>query len=161
MQRPDRPFPFFVIFHLAEEVVRRSAESTQYSSEDFRRQLRALGVTCSMSRAGEVWDNWAMDSFLLHAQDERMNRKHYATPDAACADVFDYIERFYNPIRRHSALGTRSPVAFGQSAAVAQLTAHGIQDSSQSISVSLCRCLQRCSGVGIPRRLQGGPQSAV
>ena len=119
VQRLDRRFPVFVIAHLAEEVLRRPLESTQYSSEDFRRQLKALGVTCSMSRSGDVWDNSAMESFFSTLKTERCHRKHYPTRDAARADVFDYIERFYNPIRRHSTLGNRSPVTFEREAAVA------------------------------------------
>ena len=82
-----------------------SGESIQHSSEDFRRQLKALGVTCSMSRSGDVWDNSVMESFFSTLKIERVYRKHYATRDAARADVFDYIERFYNPVRRHSTLG--------------------------------------------------------
>jgi len=70
-------------------VLQRPIESTQYSSEDFRQQLRALGVTCSMSRAGEVWDNSAMESVFSTLKTERTNRKLYATRDAARADVFD------------------------------------------------------------------------
>lgn len=96
-----------------------SLGSGQYTSEAFQRQLEALGVTCSMSRSGNVWDNSAMESFFSTLKTERTNRKHYATRDAARADVFDYIERFYNPIRRHSTLGNRSPVAYEQDAAVA------------------------------------------
>ena len=100
-------------------LLHHSDQGSQYSSEAFRRQLHALGVTCSMSRAGEVWDNSAMESFFSTLKTERTNRKHYSTRDAARADVFDYIERFYNPIRRHSTLGNRSPVAFERAAAVA------------------------------------------
>jgi putative transposase len=65
------------------------------------------------------WDNSVMESFFSTLKIERVHRKHYATRDAARADVFDYIERFYNPIRRHSTLGNRSPVVFEQEAAVA------------------------------------------
>jgi putative transposase len=50
---------------------------------------------------------------------ERCNRRRYATRQEARADVFDYIERFYNPTRRHSTLGNVSPVAFERAAAVA------------------------------------------
>jgi len=100
-------------------VLRRPIESAQYSSEDFRRQLKALGVTCSMSRSGDVWDNSVMESFFSTLKIERVKRRQYTTRDAARADVFDYIERFYNPVRRHSTLGNRSPVVFEQQAAVA------------------------------------------
>lgn len=100
-------------------LLHHSDQASQYSSEDFRRQLQALGVTCSMSRAGQVWDNSVMESFFSTLKAERTNRTHYTRRDAARADVFDYIERFYNPIRRHSTLGNRSPVAYEQQAAVA------------------------------------------
>jgi putative transposase len=67
---------------------------------------------CSMSRSGNVWDNAAMESFFSSLKTERIGRKVYRTRDAARADVFDYIERFYNTIRRHSTNGYLSPVAF-------------------------------------------------
>jgi transposase InsO family protein len=60
------------------------------------------GVTCSMSSSGNVWDNATMESFFSTLKTERTARKTYRTRDEAKADVFDYIERFYNPRRRHS-----------------------------------------------------------
>ena len=53
-----------------------------------------------------------MESFFSTLKTERTNRKHYNIRDAARADVFDYIERFYNPLRRHSTLGNISPANF-------------------------------------------------
>ena len=70
------------------------------------------GITCSMSRAGNVWDNSAMESFFSSLKTERTARKVYRTRDAARADLFDYIERFYNSTRRHSTLGYLSPMEF-------------------------------------------------
>ena len=70
------------------------------------------GVTCSMSRSGNVWDNAAMESFFSSLKTERTARKTYRTRDEARADVFDYIERFYNPKRRHSTIGYLSPMEF-------------------------------------------------
>src|SRR5947209_10400241 len=67
------------------------------------------GVVCSMSRSGNVWDNAAMESFFSSLKTERTGRKTYRTRDEARADVFDYIERFYNPKRRHSTIGYLSP----------------------------------------------------
>jgi len=67
-----------------------------------------------MSRAGEVWDNSAMESFFSSMKTERTARKAYRSREQARADVFDYIERFYNPTRRHSTLGYISPVQFEQ-----------------------------------------------
>ena len=65
-----------------------------------------------MSRSGNVWDNAAMESFFSSMKTERIGRKIYRTRDAARADVFDYIERFYKTIRRHSTIGYLSPVEF-------------------------------------------------
>jgi putative transposase len=89
-----------------------SAESAQYTSEQFQRLTADNGVDCSMSRSGNVWDNAAMESFFSSLKTERIGRKVYRTRDAARADVFDYIERFYNTIRRHSTNGYLSPVEF-------------------------------------------------
>ena len=100
-------------------LLHHSDRGSQYTSESFQRLLRELGVTCSMSRSGNVWDNSVMESFFSTLKTERTNRKHYATRDAARADVFDYIERFYNPLRRHSTLGNISPANFERAAAVA------------------------------------------
>ena len=94
------------------ELVHHSDQGSQYTSEDFQRLLAAQGIACSMSRRGDCWDNAAMESFFSSLKTERTNRRHYATRDEARADVFDYIERFYNPRRRHSTLGYLSPVDY-------------------------------------------------
>ena len=70
------------------------------------------GIVCSMSRPGNVWDNAAMESFFSSLKTERTARKLYRTRDEAKADVFDYIERFYNTKRRHSTIGYLSPMEF-------------------------------------------------
>jgi transposase InsO family protein len=62
--------------------------------------------------SGNVWDNAAMESFFSSLKTERTGRKTYRTRDEARADVFDYIERFYNPKRRHSTIGYLSPMEF-------------------------------------------------
>jgi putative transposase len=98
-------------------VLRRPIESTQYTSEPFQRLMADNGVHCSMSRSGNVWDNAAMESFFSTLKTERTARKVYRTRDQARADVFDYIERFYNPQRRHSTIGYLSPNEFERIAA--------------------------------------------
>jgi len=65
-----------------------------------------------MSRSGNVWDNAAMESFFSSLKTERTARKIYRTRDDARADVFDYIERFYNRKRRHGYVGNVSPVHY-------------------------------------------------
>jgi putative transposase len=65
-----------------------------------------------MRLKGDCWDNAAMECFFSTMKIERAHRKRYKTRDEARADVFDYIERFYNPKRRHSTLNGISPVEF-------------------------------------------------
>ena len=96
----------------SDTVLHHSDRGSQYTSEPFQRLMADHGVTCSMSRAGNVWDNAVMESFFSSLKIERTARRLYPTRDHAKADVFDYIERFYNPTRRHSTLGYRSPMEF-------------------------------------------------
>jgi putative transposase len=98
-----------------EQLLHHSDQGSQYTSEEFQRLLAEQGVTCSMSRLGDVWDNSAMESFFSTLKTERTNRREYRTRVEAKADVFDYIERFYNPRRRHSTIGYLSPVEFENS----------------------------------------------
>lgn len=93
-------------------LLHHSDQGSQYTSEQFQRLLADHGIVCSMSRSGNVWDNSAMESFFSSLKVERTDRKTYRARDEARADVFDYIERFYNPRRRHSTIGYKSPVEF-------------------------------------------------
>lgn len=98
------------------ELLHHSDQGSQYTSERFQRLLSEQGITCSMSKSGDVWDNSAMESFFSSLKIERVHRKHYQTRDQAKADLFDYVERFYNPYRRHSTIGYVSPVEFERAA---------------------------------------------
>jgi putative transposase len=110
------------------KVLRRPIESAQYASETFQRVLAAQGIPCSLSRAGNVWDNAVMERFFSTLKTERTARQHDATRYAARADVLDFIGRLYNPIRRHSTLGYISPMQFEQQ--VASPCVHETRDSS-------------------------------
>ena len=109
----------------ADSLLHHSDQGSQYTSEQFQRLLADNGITCSMSRAGNVWDRAmgtplvretmarsAMESVFSSLKTERCARKVYRTRNETRADVFDYIERFYNPRRRHSKLGYLSPMEF-------------------------------------------------
>jgi len=97
------------------EVLHHSDQGSQYTAEDFQRLLAHHGLECSMSRKGDCWDNAAMESFFSTMKTERVYRRpRYRTHDEARADAFDYIERFYNPTRRHSTLGQISPMQYEQ-----------------------------------------------
>jgi putative transposase len=93
-------------------VLHHSDQGSQYTSENFQRLLDSHGIVCSMSRRGNCWDNAAMESFFSTLKTERLSKRNYKTRDDLRADVFDYIERFYNPKRRHSTLNYISPVQF-------------------------------------------------
>jgi putative transposase len=94
------------------ELLHHSDQGSQYLSELFQRLLADHGIQCSMSRRGDCWDNAAMESFFSTLKVERVYRRNYRSRDEAKADLFQYIESFYNPRRRHSTLGGLSPVEF-------------------------------------------------
>lgn len=98
------------------ELLHHSDQGRQYTSELFQRLMADNGVTCSMSRSGNVWDNAAAENFFASLKFERVKRKVYRTRDQARADVFDYIERFYIPTRRHSTIGYLSPMQYEERA---------------------------------------------
>jgi putative transposase len=100
-------------------VMHHSDRGSQYTSEAFQRLMAEHGISCSMSRSGNVWGNAAMESFFSSLKIERTSARTYRTRDQAKADVFDYIECFYNPRRRHSTLGYLSPIDFEKQAALA------------------------------------------
>src|SRR4029077_17785429 len=101
-------------------LLHHSDRGSQYTSEQFQRLMADNGVVCSMSRSGNVWDNAAMARFFSSLKIERTGNKTYRTRNEARADVFDYIERFYNAKRRHSTIGYLSPIAFERKAGLAQ-----------------------------------------
>ncbi|MGY4182981.1 putative transposase [Bradyrhizobium sp. USDA 4518] len=82
-------------------LLHHSDQGSQYTSEQFQSLMADHGIVCSMSRSGNVWDNAAMESFFSSLKTERTANKIYSTRDAARADVFDYIERFYNRASEH------------------------------------------------------------
>jgi putative transposase len=94
------------------QLLHHSDQGSQYTSERFQTLLSEFGITCSMSRRGDVWDNSAMESFFSSLKTERTTRSRYRTRNEARADLFDYVERFYNLRRRHSTIGYVSPAEF-------------------------------------------------
>jgi len=100
-------------------LLHHSDRGSQYTSEQFQRLMADQGVVCSMSGSGNVWDNAAMESFFLSLKTERIDRETYRTRDEAKADMFDYIDRFYNPKRRHSTISYLSPMEFERQAGFA------------------------------------------
>lgn len=98
-------------------VVVHSDQGSQYGSFDFRKFLKTHNLEPSMSRRGNCWDNAVAESFFSSLKKERIRRRVYHTIDEAKADVFDYIEMFYNQRRRHGHIGDVSPEAFERASA--------------------------------------------
>jgi putative transposase len=94
------------------DLVAHSDRGSQYASEHYRRRLEEERITCSMSRRGNCWDNAPMESFFASLKKELVHDEDYATRDEATASIFEYIEAFYNRVRRHSSLGYVAPVEF-------------------------------------------------
>lgn len=90
-------------------LIHHSDRGIQYAAEAYRSALARQGITPSMSRKGDCWDNAPMESFFHTLKTERVHHRVYATRDQARRDLFQYIEGFYNPCRLHSALGYISP----------------------------------------------------
>jgi len=93
-------------------VMVHSDQGSQFSSYDWQAFLKAHNLQPSMSRRGNCHDNAVAESFFQLLKRERIRRKTYATRDEAKQDVFDYIEMFYNPKRRHSVSNRLSPVEY-------------------------------------------------
>ena len=89
-----------------------SDQGSQYGSDAWRRFCRSNRLEPSMSRRGNCWDNAVAESFFSSLKKERIRKKIYKNRDLATADVADYIDSFYNPIRRHSHIGGVSPDSF-------------------------------------------------
>lgn len=89
-----------------------SDQGCQFTSQEWQNFLALYGIVCSMSRRGNCHDNAVVESFFQLLKRERIKRRIYTTHDDARADVFDYIEMFYNSNRRHGSSGGLSPVEF-------------------------------------------------
>ena len=96
-------------------LLHHSDQGCTYASEDYQAILETFGITCSMSRRGDCYDNAVMESFFSTVKAEL--GEHFESDGLAKAELFDYIEVFYNQQRRHSTLGLVSPAAFERRAA--------------------------------------------
>ncbi len=92
-----------------EGLIHHSDRGRQYASYDYQDLLKRYGMTPSMSRSGNCYDNAFMESFFGTLKREWVHERRYRTRQEARLSIFEYVEVFYNRIRRHSALGYRSP----------------------------------------------------
>jgi transposase InsO family protein len=95
-----------------EGLVAHSDRGSQYASEHYQRALAGHGITCSMSRRANCWDNSPMESFFASLKKELVHDAVFATRADASAELFEYVEIFYNRLRRHSSLGYLSPAEY-------------------------------------------------
>ena len=95
-------------------LVIHSDQGSQFGSDDFNRWCQENNLVTSMSRRGNCYDNAAMESFFSSLKKEKTRGKVYNTREELKAEIFDYIEVFYNRVRRHSYLNYLSPVQFEQ-----------------------------------------------
>ena len=93
-------------------LVAHSDRGSQYASEHYQRRLEEERIVCSMSRRGNCWDNAPMESFFASLKKELVHDEDYATREQATASIFEYIEAFYNRVRRHSSLGYVAPAEY-------------------------------------------------
>ena len=93
-------------------LIHHSDQGAQYSSLAYRHQLTELGMTPSMSRKGNCYDNAVAESFFSTLKNELIHHRTYQTRDEASQDIFAFIEGFYNRQRLHQSLGYLSPLEF-------------------------------------------------
>jgi len=93
-------------------LVHHSDRGSVYASGDYGEALTSIGAVKSMSRKGDCWDNAVAESFFATIKGEMIDHADYQTRAAAIAAIGDYIDGFYNPCRRHSAIGYVSPIEF-------------------------------------------------
>jgi putative transposase len=94
------------------QVLVHSDQGTQYTSSDWQNFLKTHNLLCSMSRRGNCYDNAVAESFFQLLKRERIRRKTYKDREEARRDIFNYIEMFYNPVRRHGYNDNLSPMEF-------------------------------------------------
>ena len=93
-------------------MLRRSVKSAQYTSIEFGRRCRDASVRPSMGSVGDAYDNAMCESFFATLECELLDRCRFKTQTEARRTVFEFIEGFYNPRRRHSSIGYLSPIDY-------------------------------------------------
>ena len=96
-------------------LLAHSDRGSQYASDHYQQLLGQHGITCSMSRRADCWDNAPVESFFASLKRELVHDEKYTTREQAKASIFEYVEAFYNRVRLHSSLGFLSPEQFERS----------------------------------------------
>jgi putative transposase len=93
-------------------VIIHSHQGSQFGSDDFNRWCKDNRLSPSMSRRGNCWDNAVAESFFSNLKSEQIKKRIYIARAKAMSGIFDYIEVFYNRVRRHKHLDQLSPYEF-------------------------------------------------
>jgi putative transposase len=104
-----------------ESVIHHSDQGSQYTSVAFGKRCEEMGVKPSMGTVGDAYDNAMAESFFATLECELIDRRSWKTKTEARLAIFSWIESWYNPLRRHSGLGQRSPNAFERSLRIEKL----------------------------------------
>ena len=129
------------------EVIHHSDQGTQYTSIAFGTRCRQAGVRPSMGSVGDCFDNAMAESFFATLECELLERRSFRTQAEARMAIFDFIEGWYNPHRRHSALGYQSPIDYER---------HYIDDTNQTL-----RCAAATRTAGPPKNAAAGALHGV
>jgi len=113
-----------------QDVIHHSDHGCQYTSFAFGKRCREMGVVPSVGSVGDAYDNAMAESFFATLECELLDRRCFHTQAQAKLAVFEYIEGFYNPRRRHSSLGYRSPVIFERTL-MGKQSLHGIHPAAR------------------------------
>lgn len=105
------------------DVIHHSDQGSQYTSVAFGERCRRMGVRPSMGSVGDAYDNAMAESFFASLQTELLDRQRWTTRAELAQAIFEYVEGFYNPTRRHSSLGMLSPNDFEHQHTGAEVTA--------------------------------------
>ncbi len=105
------------------DLIQHTDRGSQYTASAYRALLHTHGITASMSRTGDCYDNALAESFFATLKTELIDQHVWPTRRAARRALFDWIEGFYNRQRLHSALGYQSPVAFEEGLTTVRLVA--------------------------------------
>jgi transposase InsO family protein len=133
----------------AETLLFHSDRGSQYAAHAYQERLQEQGITCSMSRRGNCWDNAPVESFFATLKKEEVHREEYLTHEQAKASLFYYMEVFYNRKRRHSALGYITSAHTTTSSPSLTNCPHLRGNSSSSPVRSLQRWIRMLSQTGI------------
>lgn len=119
------------------DVIHHSDQGSQYTSIEFGKRCREAGVRPSMGSVGDAYDNAMAESFFATLECELLDRRRFQTKAEARIAVFEFIESFYNPRRRHSSLGYLSPVDFERQIAEAACEPGARKDAAVLTSVKV------------------------